>query len=659
MSQPRGARAAAILADDVNDTNWSGDGTGLGRLPLVVGVTGHRDLREQDREALAGRVRHIFMELRARYRTTPLVLLSPLAEGADRLVARVALDCGVRLVVPLPLPQALYEEDFSRSDASPALAAVPPRSGTPVEDSLGASSPADAEPTGSLAEFSELLGLAEQRFELPLLPGYSEDDLREPGGPRDQHYAAVGAHVAQHSQLLIALWDGVDSERVGSTAQVVRFQLEGVPEPYVAPRSALDPPDVGPVYQIVTPRRRNPHPAGDPLSLCKHYPHGYGSDAAEEAAFHRICARLDDFNRDAARQAGTLAVERETSKISVLGQAAAMLPPAIRALLDHYATADTLALYYQRRTLRTVRGLFVLAFVAACCFALYADFPLARQVRPTTEEHWGWGLGLYLGVLGGAFLLYGWAQRRDYQNKYQDYRALAEGLRVQLFWAIAGVDASVAEHYLRKQKGELNWIRGAVRTATIPLRQREGSGTERAATLERGSRLQLVLRRWVEAQREFFTRAAVRDQARRETLERGARRLVCLGVGIAVGVAVSLAGGWGLEWLIPTAALQSPSVFLEDQALAQGGLIVLMALPLVAAGTVEGYVHILALAEQAKQYQRMGLLFANAEARLTALLYAGQHDRALDLIRELGKEALVENGDWVLLHRERPLEVPT
>ena len=28
------------------------------------------------------------------------------------------------------------------------------------------------------------------------------------------------------------------------------------------------------------------------------------------------------------------------------------------------------------------------------------------------------------------------------------------------------------------------------------------------------------------------------------------------------------------------------------------------------------------------------------------------------LIEELGKEALVENGDWVLLHRERPLQVP-
>jgi hypothetical protein len=27
-------------------------------------------------------------------------------------------------------------------------------------------------------------------------------------------------------------------------------------------------------------------------------------------------------------------------------------------------------------------------------------------------------------------------------------------------------------------------------------------------------------------------------------------------------------------------------------------------------------------------------------------------------VRELGEEALAENGDWVLIHREREVEVP-
>ena len=47
-----------------------------------------------------------------------------------------------------------------------------------------------------------------------------------------------------------------------------------------------------------------------------------------------------------------------------------------------------------------------------------------------------------------AYTLYLWAKWwGDYDNKYFDYRALAEGLRVQIFWRIAGLRDSVADHY--------------------------------------------------------------------------------------------------------------------------------------------------------------------------------------------------------------------
>ena len=41
-----------------------------------------------------------------------LRLLSPLAEGADRLVAKAALLSGYRLEVAMPFAQAEYEQDF-------------------------------------------------------------------------------------------------------------------------------------------------------------------------------------------------------------------------------------------------------------------------------------------------------------------------------------------------------------------------------------------------------------------------------------------------------------------------------------------------------------------------------------------------------------------
>ena len=33
-------------------------------------------------------------------------------------------------------------------------------------------------------------------------------------------------------------------------------------------------------------------------------------------------------------------------------------------------------------------------------------------------------------------------------------------------------------------------------------------------------------------------------------------------------------------------------------------------------------------------------------------------DSARTLVSDLGKEALAEHGDWLMLHRERPIELP-
>ena len=54
----------------------------------------------------------------------------------------------------------------------------------------------------------------------------------------------------------------------------------------------------------------------------------------------------------------------------------------------------------------------------------------------------------------------------------------------------------------------------------------------------------------------------------------------------------------------------------------------------------------------------MGELFGHAKVWLQKIMTEGKRREASEFIVELGKEALTENGDWMLLHRERPLEVP-
>lgn len=149
---------------------------------FVFGISGHRDLVPADLPDLRQQLREIFSRAISRRPNTAFELLTPLAEGADRIAAQEALALGIRLVVPLPMPQAEYERDFV----------------TP----------------GSLAEFRQLLDAADSHFELANAPALSEGDSRA------QQYAAVGDYIARKSDVLIFLWDGKDNQKIGGTAWV-------------------------------------------------------------------------------------------------------------------------------------------------------------------------------------------------------------------------------------------------------------------------------------------------------------------------------------------------------------------------------------------------------------------------------------------------------
>lgn len=166
------------------------------QLPLVIGVSGHRALRARDVPALEVAVGAIFDELAAASPATPLVLLTPYAEGADRLVARVARGRKALLVAILPMRRDLYERDFR---------------GT------------------SLTEFEAFLADEAARIlEVPLLGGSTPESVALPASDdRNLQYLRMGILIARSCHVLIALWNGKPSPDPGGTAQVVAFALTG------------------------------------------------------------------------------------------------------------------------------------------------------------------------------------------------------------------------------------------------------------------------------------------------------------------------------------------------------------------------------------------------------------------------------------------------
>jgi len=190
-------------------------------LAFRVGVIGHRPdrLHAADLEQLRARVGEILDTVRqavygfhGRNRAlysgdgVALRIVSPLAEGTDRLVARAAMEQGFQLSCPMPFPQGEYEKDF--------LAPV-----TLAPDSLD--------------EFRELLARGEAlgdlvRFEL--------DGRREDVG---QAYGASGQIVLNHSDVLIVVWDGKPAQGPGGSVdkirEAIRFRVPVVCVEAVAP----------------------------------------------------------------------------------------------------------------------------------------------------------------------------------------------------------------------------------------------------------------------------------------------------------------------------------------------------------------------------------------------------------------------------------------
>lgn len=567
--------------------------------PLVIGITGHRDIRSQDRDELESAVRSIFVELRTRYRSTPFMLLSALAEGADRLAARVALSEGIRLFVPLPMKQAIYEGDF------------------------------DAD---FLADFRDLLSRAEGSLELPLVPGNSEESIQSNGPQRDLQYESVGKYIVQKSQILIALWDGVTTGLVGGTSSIVRFQNEGLPpsEP-----CCLDPQEGFPVYHIVTPHEKNPSPEGVPFQRIVLYPNSFrGDEKKAERYYDRMFLRIDAFNEAATHSDSGLVEEISNSKGYVLKDLKEdQFSEQLRAELNRYGLADALALRFQTQKVWTERVMHGIVFFA---FFLFVSF-----AHHLFEDPLFLMLSLVLVLLGSVWQYL--FRKRDGDTRVEDYRAMAEGLRVRFFWRLVGVSDSVTDHYLGKQRSELDWIRNGFRGWDV---HSDSASTDPAQDV--AGRIEKAQKYWIRDQQKYFHDSSERDEKRLEWIEIGGQVLVFIAL---ITGATLLALAFRPSWQTPLHC----EAFTFSKFECRDLLIVLVESALAAAALLHNYGNVMAYREHAKQYKRMEAVFSQAFSVLPTIADPGV---ARQCIKKLGMEALRESGDWVLLHRERPLDVP-
>jgi hypothetical protein len=146
-------------------------------MKITVAVTGHRDVVVT--QTLLDAIDTFFDALYSQY--SEVRLLSPLAEGADSVVAEVFLShqkekASCRLEVPLPMEETSYINLW---------------------------------PDISKKRYQRLSADAQKVYVIPKV-------LEDP-------YENLGHYLVAQAQILLALWDGKENHKAGGTAEVVNY----------------------------------------------------------------------------------------------------------------------------------------------------------------------------------------------------------------------------------------------------------------------------------------------------------------------------------------------------------------------------------------------------------------------------------------------------
>jgi hypothetical protein len=248
------------------------------------------------------------------------------------------------------------------------------------------------------------------------------------------------------------------------------------------------------------------------------------------------------------------------------------------------------------------------------------------------------------------------ARSGQHQERYLDYRALAEALRVAVYWKLLGIGSGyidaktaprhhhavvkvtplgiIADAYPIKQPNELAWVKICLRTL-----ERLDKPQLSAADPKFDPTGHAIARRfWVRGQYQYFKRQQLREESLADLLETVSATLLAISPFVLAPLLIfGLLPHWG-------------ALDLEHVA-----IIVIGVLPGIAAA-LTGYCERLAYKAKARHYDRMRVLFERACLLLPERIDEKSAPLAAALYGELGTEAMKENAEWVAIYRQRPIQ---
>ncbi|MGZ8157392.1 MAG: DUF4231 domain-containing protein [Methylobacter sp.] len=447
------------------------------RLTLQVGVTGHRPNRlPTDSDNLKAQVAATLQTIALAYREFALTanaravystespvlrLLSPLAEGADRIAADGGLAAGYELQCPLPFLHDVYAGYF-------------------------------ADTPGSSDEFEDLLAKAKGKV------------LQLEGEPdkKSQAYRNVGHLVLNHADLLLAVWDGDEDETSpGTSGMVAEARRIGLPVVWVDAKQPgrvwfFDPrtPEQGwrdfnktviddflSYYLLPPDNAGSPRQVGLwtkvkqtfcplPKDSCETYfSHPEPRLSVMGFAYRGFFALLGKTGRDKLGWIGNAYREDAGGQWQSIAKDDEPFHFP-KPLQEHFIHADSLASHYADKYRGTFISCFVLGAFAVLCALLGGPFAGFSEAFRAANL---WFAGAELILILLVVLLICRGKYRDYHRRWLDYRLLAERLRQAAFLMPIGVVPRWAlpayETHQDQSHAWIDWLtRTVIRADGIP-----------------------------------------------------------------------------------------------------------------------------------------------------------------------------------------------
>lgn len=429
---------------------------GYDAVPIVIGVTGHRDIfcgtgnYSEDREEIKAQVKAGIEDIKSLCdENTPVIMLNALAQGADMLCAEVAFECGIPVYAVLPCEKEKYLLSF---------------------DDCGCerNSEEDKKRFYALLDKCTKVIISPDQERLSKTVKESNFDSTE-----SYYYRQLGIYIAEYSHFLFALWDGIESSNQYGcgAAEVVKCALT---HDYLDSEHVPVPGTINDTSVIWIRCRRK-------KSGCKSAKDDSCSDEIKKV--YRI-RDIDNFSIDdggnfpyldsSSCPECMIQIIKKTVRYNAevvftngkiddylwgdgRGKSVEIKDDNLNSLRNQYFKADLLATKYRDSYKRRMLLVAILSVCVAFSFLIYDDCSIP------------WMIYFCFGCLLVAIIItiVCGARYKDYHKKYIQYRALAEILRTQFYICACGTKAFICDEFSWAQKCDMVWIEKTVRTLFV------------------------------------------------------------------------------------------------------------------------------------------------------------------------------------------------